>query len=324
MPTKDYDPINELIEAIHNSGVHTWPTIKATTDTKGNIYISRGSTNDCVIGKLPDIHEPIKITANGSLSIVEEKPVDPVDPFAIRSVLSNRRKNAFSVVWEDGTTTVVHCQSGDEWDDEKALAMCFTKKALGNKGNFNDKFNDALDNKMKVIPAKATGGTIKMSDSAISFTRPIVLEDEAVKKMAETPEKTLHSPINGQLTIDDIPIREEINNILTETTRKAEQRAVQTSKNLASMIRELTESPEPKKEESYELYLIGIFTSAKRLVHCGTINELHDFIKSYATKGGLGYYFRTWNADGGMYLDYGSYNQYFFIPGITNSEYAGK
>jgi hypothetical protein len=33
--------------------------------------------------------------------------------------------------------------------------MCFTKKALGNKGNFNDKFNDALDNKRKIIPGGA-------------------------------------------------------------------------------------------------------------------------------------------------------------------------
>ena len=79
----------------------------------------------------------------------------PISPFEIRSILSNRKKNAFTVVWKDGTTTVVHCQPGDEWDDEKALAMCFTKKALGNKGNFNDKFNDALDNKMKVIPGSA-------------------------------------------------------------------------------------------------------------------------------------------------------------------------
>ena len=86
-----------------------------------------------------------------TMAVTEEKSISP---FEIRSVLSNRKKNAFSVVWMDGTTTVVHCQPGDEWDDEKALAMCFTKKALGNKGNFNDKFNDALDNKMKTIPAE--------------------------------------------------------------------------------------------------------------------------------------------------------------------------
>lgn len=73
-------------------------------------------------------------------------------PFEIKAVQSNRAKNVFTVAWKDGTVTSVHCQAGDDWDDEKALAMCFTKKALGNKGNFNDKFNDALAH-MKTIPA---------------------------------------------------------------------------------------------------------------------------------------------------------------------------
>lgn len=86
--------------------------------------------------------KPVKI-------VLEEKKTPS---FEVKSVLSNHEKNAFTVVWADGTTTVVHCQPGDDWDDEKALAMCFTKKALGNKGNFNDKFNDALAH-MKTIPA---------------------------------------------------------------------------------------------------------------------------------------------------------------------------
>jgi hypothetical protein len=264
MPTRDYDPINEIIEAMHKTSVSTWPTIKATTDTKGNVFISCGNTDSCVATAVTNVHKPIKTVVDGSLPIVEEKPVDP---FAIRSVLSNHKKNAFTVVWMDGTTTVVHCQEGDEWDDEKALAMCFTKKALGNKGNFNDKFNDALDNKMKVIKGK----------------------EETIWEEFENCKKTLCSSINGQLTIDDIP---------TNGTNE--------------------------EEKSYELYLVGSFTNAKRLVHRGTISELRDFIKRYAVKADLGYYFRTWNADGGMYLDYGSYTQYFFIPGITNSEYAGK
>ena len=76
---------------------------------------------------------------------VKHQNLNTTPSFEIQSVLSNRKKNAFTVVWADGTSTVVHCQPGDEWDDEKALAMCFTKKALGNKGNFNDKFNHALD-----------------------------------------------------------------------------------------------------------------------------------------------------------------------------------
>ena len=44
------------------------------------------------------------------------------------------------VLWEDGTKTVVKCQEGDTFDEEKGLALCFMKKALGNKSNFNNFF----------------------------------------------------------------------------------------------------------------------------------------------------------------------------------------
>ena len=42
------------------------------------------------------------------------------------------------VIWEDGSKTIVKCQKGDVYDPEKGLALCFMKKALGNKGNFNN------------------------------------------------------------------------------------------------------------------------------------------------------------------------------------------
>ena len=86
------------------------------------------------------------------LTVKADSTKPAVGPFEIKAVQSNRAKNVFTVAWKDGAVTSVHCQPGDDWDDEKALAMCFTKKALGNKGNFNDKFNDALAH-MKVIPA---------------------------------------------------------------------------------------------------------------------------------------------------------------------------
>lgn len=44
------------------------------------------------------------------------------------------------VFWNDGTKTVVKCQPGDTYDPEKGLAMCFAKKVLGNKSNFNNEF----------------------------------------------------------------------------------------------------------------------------------------------------------------------------------------
>ena len=299
MPTRDYDPINEIIEAV--GATRIWPITKVTTDAKGNITIGPGSINDYVNGKTSSIS-----TRNPEPAHVTTK--EPVDPFAIRSVLSNRRKNAFSVVWEDGTTTVIHCQSGDEWDDEKALAMCFTKKALGNKGNFNDKFNDALDNKMKIIPGSA--GIIAEKECDCDSTCRVC---ECKMTVASVGENR-----NGSYLTE-----EAIANASTEETiKRVEQSAEKTEKTFENMVKELAGSVETKKEESYELYLVGTFTNTKNLVHRGTLSELRDFIRHYARKGSFGYYFRTWNADGGMYLDYGSYSQYFFIPGMTNSEYS--
>lgn len=59
------------------------------------------------------------------------------------------------VIWEDGTKTMVECQDGDLYSEEVGLALCIAKKALGNKGNFNNVFrkwvpidlDDGIDNK---------------------------------------------------------------------------------------------------------------------------------------------------------------------------------
>ena len=325
MPTKDYDPIGEIIEAI--SAKHLWPVTKITTNTDGNITIGPGSIHDYDTATFSGTFamEPIKTQISVKNGEYIKVGKEPLNPFAIRSVLSNRRKNAFTVVWEDGTTTVVHCQEGDEWDDEKALAMCFTKKALGNKGNFNDKFNDALDNKMKVIPAEATGGTIKMSDSTISFTRPITLGTEAVKKMTEASEKTLRSPINGQLVIDNIDKVEVESKFdtISNTVKEVGKTADEASRKVDEMAKKIAELS--KDEKTYEVYRYNLFTDEKELVFNGTLDAIHSYIKSYASKHVRGFLlFRTWNKDGGMYMDYGSYSHYFFIPGITNSEYGNN
>lgn len=63
--------------------------------------------------------------------------------FAIKKVIFNNP--ATIVYWEDGTKTVVKRQKGDRWDKEKGLAMAFTKKALGNQGNYCNKFKKYLE-----------------------------------------------------------------------------------------------------------------------------------------------------------------------------------
>lgn len=49
------------------------------------------------------------------------------------------------VLWEDGTKTVVKCQNGDTFDKEKGIALCFMKKSLGNRSNFNNMIKKYLE-----------------------------------------------------------------------------------------------------------------------------------------------------------------------------------
>ena len=56
--------------------------------------------------------------------------------FKIKKVIFNNP--ATIVYWEDGTKTVVKCGEDDVYDKEKGLALCFMKKALDNKGNYNN------------------------------------------------------------------------------------------------------------------------------------------------------------------------------------------
>ena len=57
---------------------------------------------------------------------------------SIKKVIFNNP--ATIVIWNDGTKTTVKCSERDEYSEEVGLAMCISKKALGNKGNFNEVF----------------------------------------------------------------------------------------------------------------------------------------------------------------------------------------
>jgi len=56
----------------------------------------------------------------------------------IKTVIFN--DPATIVIWSDDSKTVVKCQPGDTYSKELGLAMCISKKFLGNKGNFNEEF----------------------------------------------------------------------------------------------------------------------------------------------------------------------------------------
>ena len=61
----------------------------------------------------------------------------------VKNLYFNKAKGITVVVWADKSITKVTCYNED-FDEEKGLAMCYMKKVLGNKGNFNNKLNKWL------------------------------------------------------------------------------------------------------------------------------------------------------------------------------------
>lgn len=56
----------------------------------------------------------------------------------LKRIYFNKEKGATCALWSDGSKTVIRLQPGDTWDEEKAIAICYMKRALGNSGRFND------------------------------------------------------------------------------------------------------------------------------------------------------------------------------------------
>ena len=230
---------------------------------------------------------------------------EPASPFEIQSVLSNRKKNAFTVVWADGTHTTVHCQSGDEWDDEKALAMCFAKKALGNKGNVNDKFNDALDNTIKVSPAEPAPEKACACDGTCEECE---CEAEAEKFIEE---------------IEAFKKRKNAFGISEETVDELAKTALKANNSLKEMINALTGETEKPEEKEYKVFVkangaitpAGTYHDAKSAITC---------VKELATEhfGRKPYYYRCWMEGDKMVIDFGSYSKFIIIHGMTPDEWV--
>lgn len=69
---------------------------------------------------------------------------------SLRSPVSRIKKVIFNdpatiVLWRDGTKTVVKCQDDDAYDKMTGLAMCISKKFLGNNGRYYDLFKKYID-----------------------------------------------------------------------------------------------------------------------------------------------------------------------------------
>lgn len=126
----------DTIAAIGASAVA--PVFKYETCDNNHIYVDDIDVT-YIINKRAEALKEEAITYEKSKP--KPKPKDPV-----KSILINPVKGVTTVVWNDNTVTVVHCNN-EEFDAEKGIAMCFMKKAFDNRGCFNDFLNKYLDDK---------------------------------------------------------------------------------------------------------------------------------------------------------------------------------
>ena len=90
-------------------------------------------------GANPDAYVRQCFAKSAAKKALHEPPQNTFNPFAIKKVYFNDPVTV--VIWADGTKTIVRCQEGDVYSKETGLALCIAKKALGNKGSFNDVFH---------------------------------------------------------------------------------------------------------------------------------------------------------------------------------------
>ena len=75
----------------------------------------------------------LRVITSAKLLDGTARPDDGVEKF-----IFNEEEGVTVVIWKDGTKTIIRCQEGDTFDKEKAIALCYMKKALGNRGSFNE------------------------------------------------------------------------------------------------------------------------------------------------------------------------------------------
>ena len=264
--------------------------------------VRRGEAKTIMLDSLGDITEEIEKDAVGKYS---GKPIC----FDIQSIIANHKKNAFTVVWGDGSHTIVHLQKGDVWDDEKALAMCFVKHMMGDKGNFNDIFTEELPAKLKTIPAEPVpekacdrDGTCEKCECKAEAEK-FIEEIEALKK-----EKNAFG-FNKQTATE-----------LSKAANKA-------SNSLKEMIDALTGETVGVDVKPVNIYKVFIRISGKSHFDSEhlTIESLRERVHEIAEEyyGRKPYYYRTWIGDNGrMIIDFGHYSKFIEVEGITPSEYA--
>ena len=92
---------------------------------------------------------PVKNEYCGNLRTITDARLIEAPPkknSCIKNVCFNYNKKVTTIVWADGTNTMVTCNSEDEFDEEKAILACYVKRFFENRGYYNDIINDAIKN----------------------------------------------------------------------------------------------------------------------------------------------------------------------------------
>jgi hypothetical protein len=220
--------------------------------------------------------------------------------FDIQSITANHKKNAFTVVWGDGSHTIVHLQKGDVWDDEKALAMCFVKHMMGDKGNFNDIFTEELPAKIKHI------GNVEPVEEEHECKCDTPCEDCSCKKEGSVAKTT-------------------------ESLKKAGAAATKSTKDVIDLSAEIEGlfkklAEEPVEIKRYNLLLVEPGGTEKEICYNCTDGEIHKAMRAYRIKHypileANGTPYRVWQRDGSLFVDFGA-GSYFKVPGMDHDTFV--
>lgn len=136
----------------------------------------------------PDIYKIHSVKERCSVPITPEKPLPKKVIFS---------GPATTILWKDGTKTTVKCQGEDVWADDVGIAMCYLKKMLGNKGNFNNIFRQAMKvaevqtKKEELASSTTIEGDSYYSSALDSMKQNINEINEFMKDAAEVLNKAL-------------------------------------------------------------------------------------------------------------------------------------
>lgn len=139
---KEYSPFEEHVR-IHLDGVnHSKQFITSTNEIELRkeieAYMNNEPADKTVNYAKYDVDTTLMILKNFAIGNKSPDMIDCHLENYIDKVIFN--DPATIVKWKDGTKTVVKVQDGEQFDPMVGLAMCISKKAMGNQGNYFEVF----------------------------------------------------------------------------------------------------------------------------------------------------------------------------------------